>query len=154
MGKALSILLIVAIVATLGWIVYIAVTPEKSDRLTSEKLPEELAEFYILDAEGKVNEYQTQVSLGEPVNVVVGIVNHEYQSASYSVRIIINGFESKEVDIGTLAHGSKWEEQISFTPQVPGDAQEVNFYLYKNGGDKPYLREPLTVYVDVTIPFR
>ncbi len=145
LDTALSILLIVAIVATLGSIVYIAATPKKGEKFT---------EFYILGTEGKPQDYQMQVSLGEPVNIVVGVVNHEYQPASYVVKVTVNGVESKKVNIGALAHGAKWEEKISFTPQVPGDKQTVNFYLYRNGDDKPYLKEPIRLYIDVTVRFR
>lgn len=144
LDKALSIFLTVAIVATLGWIAYIAAAPKKSEKST---------EFYILDTEGKAMDYPLQASVGKPVNIVIGVVNHEYQPASYVVKITINGIESKKVNIGALAHGTKREDRISFTPQVPGDKQQVNFYLYKDGDDKPYLKEPLRFYIDVTVPF-
>ena len=149
LDKALSILLIVAIVATLGWIVYIAATPKKGEEFT-----EKFTEFYILGTEGKAQDYTKQASVGEPINIIMGVINHEHQPASYLVRITINGIDSKKVNIGALAHGEKWEEKISFTPQVPGDKQQVNFYLYKNGDDKPYLEEPLRLYIDVTVPFQ
>ncbi len=144
LDRALSIFLTVAIVATLGWIVYIAATPKKGEKFT---------EFYIVDTEGKALDYPKEVSVGELVNIVMGVVNHEYKTASYVVKMTINNIESKEVNIGTLAHGAKWEEKISFTPQLPGGNQVVNFYLYKNGDDKPYLKEPLRLYIDVTFPY-
>lgn len=143
--KALSIFLTVAILATLGWIVYIAATPKKGEKFT---------QFYVLGTEGRAQDHSVQAFLGKPVDLVVGVVNHEYQPASYAVKITINGVESKNVNIGTLAHRAKWEEKISFSPQVPGDKQLVYLYLYKNGDDKPYLKEPIRLYVDVTVPFR
>jgi uncharacterized membrane protein len=143
--RALSIFLTVAIVATLGWIVYIAATPKKGEKFT---------QFYVVGTEGRAQDYPIQAFVGKPVNTIVGVVNHEYQPASYIVKITINGVESKTVNIGALTHGAKWEEKISFIPQVPGDKQLVYFYLYKDGGDRPYLKDPIRLYIDVTVPFR
>lgn len=142
--KALFIFLTVAIAATLGWIAYIAATPSKSERFT---------EFYILDTEGKSLDYPMEAWVGKPFNIVMGVVNHEYKTATYVVKIKINGIQSEEVNIGTLAHGEKWERKISITPKLPGDNQVVNFYLYKNGDQEPYLKEPLRLYIDVIFQY-
>jgi uncharacterized membrane protein len=139
-NKALSIFLIVAIVATLGLIIYMVATPKKGEKFT---------EFYILSTEGKAQDYPKQVILGEPVDILSGVVNHEYKPTSYRVEIKINGIKTSEVNIGTLANGEKWEEIISFTPQFAGERQRIDFYLYKNGEDEPYLKEPLRLYINV-----
>lgn len=144
LDKALFIFLAIAIVATLGWIAYIAATPGKSERFT---------EFYILDTEGKPLDYSRETSVGKPFNIIMGVVNHEYKTASYVVKIKINGIESEEVNIGTLTHGEKWERKISITPKLPGDNQVVSFYLFKNGDQEPYLKEPLHLYIDVTFQY-
>ena len=141
--KALSIFLIVAIVVALGFIVYMAVTPQEGDKFI---------EFYILGTEGKAQDYPKQVILGEPADILIGVVNHEYQSASYQAKIKIDDIEISEVNIGTLANGEKWEREISFTPQFSGERQRGDFYLYKNGEDEPYLKEPLRLYIDVISP--
>jgi len=143
LNKALSIFLIVAIVAALGSIIYMAVTPKEGEKFT---------EFYILSAAGNAQDYPKQVTLGEPVDIVLGVINHEYQIASYQVKIKVGGIEASQVNIGTLANGEKWEEKISFTPQFAGERQRVDFYIYKNGEETPYLKEPLRLYVDVVSP--
>ena len=143
LNKALSIFLIVAIVATLGFIIYMAATPKKGEKFT---------EFYILSVEGKAQNYPKQVIWGEPVDILIGVVNHEYQPASYQAKIKVDGIEASEVNIGTLANGEKWEGKISFTPQFAGERQRIDFYLYKNGEDAPYLKEPLRLYIDVIPP--
>lgn len=143
LDKALSIFLIVAIVATLGSIIYLAVTPKKGEKFT---------EFYILNAEGKAQDYPTQAIASEAVDIVLGIVNHEYQPASYQVKIELDGVEASQVNMGTLAHEQKWQEKISFTPQSAVERQRVDFYLYKNGEDAPYLKEPLRLYINVVSP--
>jgi len=141
--KALSIFLIVAIVVALGFIVYMAVTPQEGDKFT---------EFYILGTEGKAQDYPKQVILGESADILIGVVNHEYKPASYQAKIKIDDIEISEVNIGTLANGEKWEREISFIPQFSGEKQRVDFYLYKNGEDEPYLKEPLRLYIDVISP--
>ena len=143
LNKALSIFLIVAIAAALGSIIYMAVTPKESEKFT---------EFYILSTEGKAQDYPRQAISGEPVEIVLGVINHEYQTASYQVKIELGGIEISQVNIGTLANGEKWEEKISFTPQFAGERQRVDFYIYKNGEEVPYLKEPLRLYVDVISP--
>jgi len=143
LNKALSIFLIVAIVVSLGFIIYLAVTPQKNEKFS---------EFYILNAESKAQDYPKQVIAGEPVDIVLGVINHEYQTTSYRVNIKIDDTEAGEVNIGTLAHQQKWEEKINFTPQLAGEKQRVDFYLYKNDEVEPYLKEPLRLYIDVVAP--
>jgi uncharacterized membrane protein len=143
LDKALTIFLIIAIVATLGFIIYMVATPQKGEKFT---------EFYILGTEGKAQNYPTQVILGEPVDILIGVVNHEYKSTSYRVKIKVSDIEATEVNIGTLANREKWEEIISFTPQFAGERQKIDFYLYKNGEDEPYLKDPLRLYINVIPP--
>ena len=138
--KALSISLVVAILAALGGIVYFAITPQPSEKFT---------EFYILGPQGKADNYPQQVVLGANVDVIIGVVNHEYQPATYHIRITINGVRNKEIDIGTLAQEQKWEQKISFVAQSPGDKQKVEFWLYKDNGVEPYIKDPLRLYIDV-----
>jgi uncharacterized membrane protein len=142
-NRALSIFLAVAIVVTLGFIIYLAVVPQK---------PEKFTEFYILNTEGKAQDYPEQVIAGNPVELIVGVVNHEYQPASYQLYVKMGGIEVGEANIGTLAYQQKWEEKVSFTPQVVGQRQSVDFILYKNGETEPYQKEPLRLYIDVVSP--
>jgi len=143
LDKALTISLVVAILAALGGIVYLAATPQ---------LGEKFSEFYLLGSQGKAENYPQQVMLGANVDVIVGVVNHEYQPTIYCVEITINGVRNKEVDIGTLAHQQKWEQEVSFVAQSAGDRQRVEFWLYKDNKVEPYLQDPLRLYIDVRQP--
>jgi len=140
LDKALSISLVVVIVAALGCLGYVIAIPKPGEKFT---------EFYILNIEGKAENYPQQVILGEPVDIVIGVVNREYQPASYRVGITIDGVENSQVDIGTLAHEEKREKRVSFIPQVAGEKRKVEFHLYKNGEDEPYFEDPLHLYIDV-----
>jgi uncharacterized membrane protein len=141
LDKALFIALVVAILAALGGIIYLAVTPQPGEKFT---------EFYILDSQGKAENYPQQVILGADTEVTVGVVNHEYQPAAYRVAITIDGASSKEIDIGTLAHEQKWQQVVSFAPQAAGDNQAVEFWLYKDKQLEPYRQARL--YIDVRQP--
>jgi uncharacterized membrane protein len=143
LNKALFISLVVAILATLGGIVYLKTTPPPGKKFT---------EFYLLGSQGKAEDYPQQVILGANVDVIIGVVNHEYQPASYLLEITINGARNKEVDIGTLANEQKWEQEVSFVTQTPGDRQKVEFWLYKDNEVEPYPKDPLRLYIDVRQP--
>jgi uncharacterized membrane protein len=143
LNKALFIFLAVAIVVTSGFIIYMAVTPQKAEKFT---------EFYILNAEGKAEDYPEQAIVDSPVDIRIGVVNHEYQPATYRIDIMMDGTEVGQAHIGTLAYQQKWERKVSFIPRVAGEGQRANFILYKNGETEPYLKEPLTLYIDVVSP--
>ena len=143
LNKALFVILVAAIVVSLGFIVYMAVTPQKVNKFT---------EFYMLNADGKAGDYPKQAVAGNPVDVLLGVVNHEYQPADYRVEIQMDNIKVGEVDIGTLAYQQKWEQKVSFVPGMVGQGQIVDFILYKDGGTEPYLKEPLTLHIDVVSP--
>ena len=111
---------------------------------------EKFTEFYILNEEGKAADYPRQAISGKSIDIVIGVVNHEYEPASYRVGITIDDVENSQADIGMLVHEEKWEERVSFTTQVAGEKQKVEFYLYKDGGTEPYYKEPLCFYIDIT----
>ena len=140
LDKVLSISLVVTIAAALASIGYLMSTPKPGDKFT---------EFYILDTEGKAENYPKQVILGASVDVIVGVVNHEYHPEKYQLEITINGVRNKEVDIGTLAHQQTWQKEISFVVLQEGRRQAVEFWLYKDNEVEPYLEDPLRLYIDV-----
>ena len=100
---------------------------------------------------GDVLEFFTpsDVRVGREEKMIVGIVNHEYETVSYRLDIRINRLKVNEVGPIVLKNDEKWEQTVSFTPQIPGDKQRVEFILYKSGETQPYL-EPLRLWVDVT----
>lgn len=140
LDKILSISLAVAIVAALGCLGYVVANPKQGEKFT---------EFYLLGLGGKAEDYPRQVILGEPVDIVIVVVNHEYQPTSYRVGVSIDGIENSQVDIGRLAHEEKREQRVSFIPHIAGKNQRVEFYLYKNGEDIPCFDTPLHLYTDV-----
>ena len=140
LNKALSILLIVVIVAILGGIGYMLVMPKQGDKFT---------EFYILGPGGKAAGYPKEGTVGKPVQLLMGIINHEHQTTDYHVEIKISGETVNQLTINSIDEDQKWEQVISFTPRVPGEKQKVEFYLYKNNEPQPYFKDPLRLYIDI-----
>ncbi len=143
MDKAVSISLVIAIMAVFGCLGYVVAVPKPG---------EEFTEFYILNIEGKAEDYPQEVILGEPVDIVIGVANHEYEPTSYRVEIIGDSIENSSIVLGTLAHEEKQEERVSFIPQIAGEKQKVEFYLYKNSESKSYFEDPLHLNIDVVTP--
>ena len=143
LNKVLSISLAVAILVALGCLGYIVAVPKQSEKLT---------EFYILNTEGKAENYQKQVTVSKPVAITIGIVNNEYEPISYRVGITVDDIKNKEIGIGELAHEEKWQEIVNFTPDKTGDNRTVEFWLYKNGEIEPYFKDPLCLFIDVIEP--
>lgn len=141
LDKILSISLVIAVMIALGSIGYVVAMPKHEQLFT---------EFYILSPEGKAEDYPRQVVPGEPVEIIIGIVNHEDIVISYLVDIKGDGIENKQISTEEMANEEKWEEIVSFIPQSSGDGQKVEFWLYRTGEAEPYLEEPLCLYLDVT----
>lgn len=122
--RVLSSLLIVAVLAAIGTLVFVAQSP---------KVEEKFTEFYILDSEGKAENYPDVLVSGEEAKVTIGIVNREQEATDYIIKIFVAGQKVKELGLMTLAHEESWEQVVSFTPTEVGEDQEVEFMLYKIG---------------------
>ena len=136
----LTIFLVVAIVASIGCIIYLANTPKPGDRFT---------EFYILGPGRKASGYPKEIVLGESAEIFVGVVNHEGKPTSYRAKLTIDDDIDQEVHVGMLPDGAEWEQKVSFTPKKTGKQQKVELNLYKDASDQAYHKEPLRLSIDV-----
>jgi len=139
LDKALTVILIGAIIAAIGTLIYVISTPKVGEKFT---------EFYILGEEGKAEGYPKQLVVGEEGYVILGIVNHEYEPVTYTAKVLIGEEENKSISPITLKHEEKWEKKISFTPTKPGKNIKVRFLLFKDNQPEPYRR--LHLWIDVT----
>lgn len=136
--RVLSGLLIVAILAAIGMLVFVVQSPKTEERFT---------EFYILDSEGKTENYPDVVVSGEEAKVTIGIVNREQEVTDYIIKIYIEGQKVEEVGPITLADEERWEQVVSLAPTEVGEDQAVEFMLYKVGGEEAY--QVLRLWIDV-----
>ena len=128
LDKVLTIIFVIAIITALAAMIYVIVTPKKG---------EEFTEFYILGPGGKATDYPTNLSSAEKGEVIVGVVNHEYETVSYLFRA-----EIENRTIGTksfqLAHNETLEFPFVFTAEEKGK-KKLEFLLLKEGTATPYL---------------
>jgi uncharacterized membrane protein len=136
--RILSGVLIVVILAAIGMLVFVAISPTEEEKFT---------EFYILDSEGKAENYPNVLVSGEEAQVTIGIVNHEQEATDYIIKIFVAEQQVKEVKIMTLAHEESWEQVVSFTSAVVGEEQKVEFMLYIGGSNEAGL--VLDLWIDV-----
>ena len=132
LDKALSIVLVVSVLAAIGLLAYVVAAPKVGEKFT---------EFYVL------GDYPEELSLGEEATVTLGITNHEGQEITYYIEVMIDGVKNGEVGPLILADEEEWEQEVSFVPDEAGDDQKVEFLLYKDGESEPH--ETLHIFVNV-----
>lgn len=113
------------------------------------KLGTAFSELYILGLEGEAIHHSLELVVGEKTSLTVGIINQERETVSYRVEVRIGGEKNSEVGPIMLEHGQRWEGEVSFVPQVPGENQKVEFLLYKIGEAEPRF-QPIYLWADVT----
>ena len=137
-NKALSAMLVISILAAISVLGYTLATPKTGEKFT---------EFYILGLEGDASGYPKELLTGEEASVILGIINHEQEQASYLVEIVIDGVSYSEEGPLNLENDEKWESEVTFQVDKPGDNQKVEFLLFKNEQTEIY--RSLNLWMDV-----
>jgi len=137
-NNLLSIILILAVLGATATLVYV---------VTSPKADESFTDFYILGSGGMARDYPQELVLGTPVEVTLGIVNHEHQPVNYSVQLRIDGEEVYEITAINLTDEEKWQKSVTLAPAKAGNNQKIEFLLYNGEENQPYLS--LHLWVDV-----
>ncbi len=133
--KILTLILILSIIASLFTLVYVIVTPKQGEKFT---------EFYILGPSGKASDYPREVSPGKPINLIVGIVNHEYSDINYTLLAQIKNDTFLERKM-KLSHNQTWEKPVGFTINRTGSSLKLEFLLYQEDNGVPYRETHLWV---------
>lgn len=126
--RVLSIILGLAVLGALAAVGYTLAVPREGQGFT---------EFHLLGPEDKP-EYPQQLRAGETATVAISIVNHEGETAFYRLEVRVNGLKDREIAPIALDNDAEWRQEVSFTPRVPA-RQKVEFILYRDGQDGPYL---------------
>ncbi|WP_292485229.1 DUF1616 domain-containing protein, partial [Methanohalobium sp.] len=133
LDKALSILLVISIIASVATLAYVVATPKQGEQFT---------EFYVLGSGGMADNYPTNLEVGENGTVTIGIVNHEYEKTDYTLKMQLDNNTlplNDEIKTLTLDHNQTLEEPITFTPNKAGTNMKLEFLLYKNNNfTQPY----------------
>ncbi|MDO9334316.1 MAG: DUF1616 domain-containing protein [Dehalococcoidales bacterium] len=136
--KIITVVLVVMIIGAIGTLVYVVNQPRHVEQFT---------EFYVLNAEGKAENYPSTVFLGQSVEVILGIINHEHEATDYRIEIVIDGESIGQVGPVSLDADETWEQAVTATPKQKGDKQKLEFLLYKNTGADVY--ESLHLWIEV-----
>ncbi len=136
LDRALSVVLVLAMVAAVAATIYVIAVPKEGEKFT---------EFYILGAKGKAADYPTALFIGVPETVTVGIGNHEYATTSYLAEtwLFNTSFDPatnlSSVDQAvlldsfpvTIAHNTTYEAPVQITATSEGFNQ-IKFLLFKD----------------------
>lgn len=136
LDRALSVILLIAIVAAIGTTIYVIVVPKEGEKFT---------EFYILGEKGKAADYPTDLFVGRPAEVIIGIGNHEYRNVTYVAEVwltntsfdtttnttLVDRMERLDQFTVTIPHNTTYQEPHTFT--APGTGfNQVKFLLWKD----------------------
>jgi len=128
--KIVSVWFIVCIVVVGGITAYVASMPRVGERFT---------EFYVLGSGGKIENYPTNLTLGESATVILGVVNHEHEEVTYRIVIKLDNETIGTIDDDiTLNHEMKWEKKYTFTPDKNGEKMKLYFLLFREDIDEVY----------------
>jgi uncharacterized membrane protein len=114
---------------------------------TSSPDSEEFTQFYLLGPDGKAEDYPTTVQTGEAFTLILGVVNHEGQEASYRIQATIADRPALSLDSLSLADSEKREMPVALIATRKGRNQKVEFVLYKGDDGAPY--RTLYLWLDV-----
>jgi uncharacterized membrane protein len=129
LGKTLSVVLVLIILSAIVALAYNVAVPPVTEKFT---------EFYVLNSEGKADNYPQNLAVGEEAKVIVGIVNREHETLSYRIEVKINQVKTDELGPLVLKQAEKRQETITFQPAAAGNNQKVEFLLYKSGQSEVY----------------
>ena len=88
--------------------------------------------FYLLGEGGKAGDYPSQVNLGSPFPITIGIINNENETISYLVDVQIDQHDPETLASVVLKPGEKWEGTFDLVLEQADDSQAfVGFNLYK-----------------------
>jgi uncharacterized membrane protein len=137
LDRILSVILIITIVLAISMVIYVIVTPKEGEKFT---------EFYILGPGGNASDYPTELNVGEAGEVIIGVVNHEYDTVTYQLEVRLAGEKIGEEPV-MLAHNETWERPFTFKASSTGEDQKLEFLLFKEGLEEVY--RSLHLWVDV-----
>jgi uncharacterized membrane protein len=139
--KVLTIFLIISILSFVIISTYVIFTPFKTNPFT---------EFYILNSEGTMDEYPTDLAIGENATIKIGIANHEHTTKKYTVEVWLlnqtikyNEIENKNITVyNHMWHMAKTEIVLDVTPadiNKPWKKQweyDYTFNIFRKGNFK------------------
>ena len=136
----LTIILIFSIIFAIG-MMYLAIT--------APKIGERFTEFYVLNSSGKA-QYQKDLEYNIPATFIIGVTNHEYTDADYSIQTLLDK-DILNTEKITLKQNETWKKDITFAPNKKGNDLKLEFLLFKeNNTDNTEPYRKLYLWVNVS----
>ena len=137
-GKILSILLALITISSIGAFAFNIASPPVTEKFT---------EFYLLNSEGKASDYPNNLTVGQPSSVIIGIVNREQVTETYTVEVRSNQNKLNELGPFIMKQGETRQEKVTFSLVAAGNDQKVEFLLFVSGQPEVYR----SVYIQVNV---
>jgi len=109
LDRALTIILVIAILSSVIALVYVVAVPREGERFT---------EFYILGPGHNATGYPHNLTVGQDASVFVGIENHEGRQVHYYVQVwLVNAsFVDNQTIIDTMYYFDQFDTVLNNTP--------------------------------------
>jgi uncharacterized membrane protein len=124
------LIIVIFILLIVSMVAYMILSPKNDEQYT---------EFYILGSGGNASNYPTNLTVDQPGNVYVGIINHEGSTITYEMVVKLDNNTVSTQNI-TLLKNEKREIPFSFSVNHSGQNQKLEFFLYKLPDNKNIYR--------------
>jgi len=119
LDRILTIILCCSMILAVSTLIYVIAAPKEGEHFT---------EFYLLGSEGIADNYPRNITSTEPVNLIIGIVNHEYKTVNYTLEIwLINQTttQNNQTNETNITYHHMWfvENIIIELPHIPIDIE-------------------------------
>ena len=113
-----------------------------------------MTEFYLLGAEGELQDYPRALAPGEPFEITIGVTNREEREMSYQVAMPFDP-ANRRVVTPVLQDGEAWERTLTLraptgAPTDDGGRTKLPFDLYLDEQAQPYRQ--VHIFVDLVEP--
>jgi len=95
-------------------------------------------DFYLLNSDGKAEQFPFQTRVNLPVSVNMDIVNHEGSTISYTIEVQQDNTTIATVEPFQVPNGQTTSKTIVFTPTIVNDNLPIMFVLYRDNQSTAY----------------
>jgi uncharacterized membrane protein len=136
--RVLNLALAFAVLSSTGVFAYVIARPKAQEKFT---------DFYVLGPHGQLADYPVTVRINENVEATLGLANHEKETVSYSVDVVLDDQPIQTIGPVQLTDGSDWSSLVTLKASLVADNQTIDFLLHKNQQSDTYLK--LRMWLDV-----
>jgi uncharacterized membrane protein len=143
LDRVLTVILLLSVLASIATLAYVVSMPRQGEKFT---------EFYILGPDGRADDLPAGTYLGEQVQVIAGVVNHEYRDVPYDLVVRLNdsgNISQLLAEHLMLPDNRTWEKMLNITLDRPGRSMKLEFLLYADG-DMTVTYRDLHLWINVT----